>query len=173
MPKRPEDKSAPAEETAVEQEEQTEQTLAVEVDESVAPTSYTEKEMMGMPTKDLEIILSSIYGIDARAIQGTNSNLKFRTLILKEQVKRGGGSQKAPAQIQATALKAISVSTVTYEGALTINTGNFENTKITVGITLPVNPTPQEIADAKETMEIAKSIVLEQLQSDAAEVKKN
>lgn len=54
--------------------------------------------------------------------------------------------------------------TVYYEKSVTKNLGNYESAKVTVGVTLPVNPTDSEIAEIKKTLEIGDEIVTKELE---------
>ena len=59
---------------------------------------------------------------------------------------------------------------VTYEKSLTKNLGNYESAKITVAVTLPVNPSPEEIKVIKKTLEVADAIVTEELEVQVKEL---
>lgn len=60
--------------------------------------------------------------------------------------------------------------TVYYEKSLTKNMGNYESAKVTVGVTLPINPTREEIAQIKTTIETADNIVTEELEVQLKEL---
>ena len=53
--------------------------------------------------------------------------------------------------------------TVYYEKSVTKNLGNYESTKVTVGVTLPINPTEEEKAEINRTLEIADYLVTDEL----------
>ena len=59
---------------------------------------------------------------------------------------------------------------VYYEKSLTKNLGNYESAKITVGVTLPINPTDDEVALIKKTLEIGDEIVTEELEVQLKEL---
>ena len=59
---------------------------------------------------------------------------------------------------------------VYYEKSLTKNLGNYESAKITVGVTLPISPTDDEVALIKKTLEIGDEIVTEQLEVQLKEL---
>lgn len=59
---------------------------------------------------------------------------------------------------------------VYYEKSLTKNLGNYESAKVTVGVTLPTNPTDDVIAAVKKTIEIADNIVTEELEIQLKEI---
>lgn len=59
---------------------------------------------------------------------------------------------------------------VYYEKSVTKNLGNYESAKVTVGVTLPVNPTEGEIAVVKETLETADNIVTRELEIQLEEL---
>jgi len=59
---------------------------------------------------------------------------------------------------------------VTYEKSLTKNLGNYESAKITVAVTLPIDPTPDEIAVIKKTLEVADGIVTDELEVQVKEL---
>ncbi len=59
---------------------------------------------------------------------------------------------------------------VYYEKSVTKNLGNYESAKVTVGVTLPVNPTEGEIAVIKETLETADNIVTRELEIQLEEL---
>lgn len=58
----------------------------------------------------------------------------------------------------------ISNASVYYEKSLTKNLGNYESAKITVGITLPLEPSKATLASVSRTLEIADEIVTEELE---------
>lgn len=57
-----------------------------------------------------------------------------------------------------------------YEKSVTKNLGNYESAKITVGVTLPVCPTKDEIAVINETLEIGDEIVTKELEVQLKEL---
>jgi hypothetical protein len=59
---------------------------------------------------------------------------------------------------------------VTYEKSLTKNLGNYESAKITVAVTLPIDPTPDEVAVVKKTLEMADAIVTDELELQVKEL---
>lgn len=61
-------------------------------------------------------------------------------------------------------------SNVYIEKSITKNMGNYESAKITVGITLPIKPTKEEIALFKETFEIGDEIVTKELEVQLADL---
>lgn len=60
--------------------------------------------------------------------------------------------------------------TVYYEKSLTKNLGNYESAKVTVGVTLPIEPTREEIALVKTTIEKADMIITEELEVQLKEL---
>lgn len=61
-------------------------------------------------------------------------------------------------------------NTIYYEKSVTKNLGNFESAKVTVGVTLPIQPTSEEVALIKETLEIGDKIVTEELEIQLKEL---
>nr|DAO11059.1 MAG TPA: hypothetical protein [Caudoviricetes sp.] len=59
---------------------------------------------------------------------------------------------------------------VYYEKSLTKNLGNYESAKITVGVTLPINPTSEEVDAINKTIEIADRITTEELELQVKEL---
>ena len=57
-----------------------------------------------------------------------------------------------------------------YEKSVTKNLGNYESAKITVGVTLPINPTEEEISHIKKTIEVGDTIVTEELEVQLKEL---
>lgn len=57
-----------------------------------------------------------------------------------------------------------------YEKSVTKNLGNYESAKVTVGVTLPINPTSDEIAEVKKTLEIGDKIVTDELEIQLKEL---
>ena len=53
---------------------------------------------------------------------------------------------------------------VYYEKSVTKNLGNYESAKITVGVTLPIEPSAKEIAHIKKTLEIGDEVVTKELE---------
>lgn len=62
------------------------------------------------------------------------------------------------------------VSTVTYSLREVKNLGNYESLQIGVSVTLPVNPTQEDIDAAKTTLIVAKGLCLDQLNADMDEL---
>lgn len=57
-----------------------------------------------------------------------------------------------------------------YEKSVTKNLGNYESAKVTVGVTLPISPTKEEIAVITETLEVADDIVTRELEIQLKEL---
>lgn len=57
-----------------------------------------------------------------------------------------------------------------YEKSVTKNLGNYESAKVTVGVTLPIQPTDEEIALIKKTLEIGDEIVTKELEIQLKEL---
>lgn len=57
-----------------------------------------------------------------------------------------------------------------YEKSVTKNLGNYESAKVTVGVTLPIKPTDEEIALIEETIEIGDEIVTKELEIQLKEL---
>ena len=57
-----------------------------------------------------------------------------------------------------------------YEKSVTKNLGNYESAKITVGVTLPIEPTDEEIAVIKKTLEVGDEIVTSELEIQIKEL---
>lgn len=62
------------------------------------------------------------------------------------------------------------VNNVYYEKSVTKNLGNYESAKVTVGVTLPISPTDEEVALIKETLEIGDEIVTKELEIQLKEL---
>lgn len=60
--------------------------------------------------------------------------------------------------------------TIYYEKSVTKNLGNYESAKVTVGVTLPINPSDEEIAEIKKTIEIGDNIVTDELEIQLKEL---
>lgn len=59
---------------------------------------------------------------------------------------------------------------VYYEKSVTKNLGNYESAKVTVGVTLPISPSEDEIALIEKTLEIGDSIVTKELEVQLKEL---
>ena len=59
---------------------------------------------------------------------------------------------------------------VYYEKSVTKNLGNYESAKVTVGVTLPICPTKDEIALIRKTLEIGDEIVTKELEIQLEEL---
>lgn len=57
-----------------------------------------------------------------------------------------------------------------YEKSVTKNLGNYESAKVTVGVTLPIAPTKDELAEIQETIEIGDEIVTKELEVQIKEL---
>lgn len=61
-------------------------------------------------------------------------------------------------------------TSVYYEKSLTKNLGNYESARVTVGVTLPINPTGSDVAAVKATIEVADDIVTDELEVQLKEL---
>lgn len=61
-------------------------------------------------------------------------------------------------------------SSIYYEKSVTKNMGNYESAKVTVGVTLPIQPTDDEVALVTETLEVADEIVTKELEVQLKEL---
>ena len=61
-------------------------------------------------------------------------------------------------------------ATVYYEKSVTKNMGDYNSAKVTVGITLPIHPTKEEIEYIKDTIEVADEIVTDEIENQVAEL---
>lgn len=61
-------------------------------------------------------------------------------------------------------------ASVYYEKSLTKNLGNYESARVTVGVTLPINPSSSEVASVKATIEVADEIVTDELEVQLKEL---
>ena len=59
---------------------------------------------------------------------------------------------------------------VYYEKSVTKNLGNYESAKVTVGVTLPVSPTDDEVALIRKTLEVGDEIVTKELEIQLKEL---
>ena len=59
---------------------------------------------------------------------------------------------------------------VYYEKSVTKNLGNYESAKVTVGVTLPIEPTDEEVALIRKTLEVGDRIVTEELEIQLKEL---
>lgn len=59
---------------------------------------------------------------------------------------------------------------VYYEKSVTKNLGNYESAKVTVGVTLPIQPTDEEVALIEKTLEIGDEIVTKELELQLKEL---
>lgn len=62
------------------------------------------------------------------------------------------------------------MNNIYYEKSVTKNLGNYESAKVTVGVTLPVKPTDEEVALIKETLEVGDEIVTRELEIQLKEL---
>ena len=59
---------------------------------------------------------------------------------------------------------------VYYEKSVTKNLGNYESAKVTVGVTLPIQPTDEEVTLIEKTLEIGDEIVTKELELQLKEL---
>lgn len=59
---------------------------------------------------------------------------------------------------------------VYYEKSVTKNLGNYESAKVTVGVTLPIQPTDEEVALIRKTLEVGDEIVTKELEIQLKEL---
>ena len=62
------------------------------------------------------------------------------------------------------------LNNVYYEKSITKNLGNYESAKVTVGITLPIDPTEEEVKLIKATIIRADEIVTDELETQLKEL---
>lgn len=62
------------------------------------------------------------------------------------------------------------MNNVYYEKSVTKNLGNYESAKVTVGVTLPIQPTDEEVALIRKTLEIGDEIVTKELEIQLKEL---
>jgi hypothetical protein len=59
---------------------------------------------------------------------------------------------------------------VYYEKSLTKNLGNYESAKITIGVTLPIEPDEKMLAKIQKTFEIADELITAELEVQVKDV---
>jgi hypothetical protein len=64
-------------------------------------------------------------------------------------------------------------STVYVEKSVTKNMGNYNSAKVTVGITLYTDPTPEEVREANMTIKVASEIIDKRLWLELDEIERN
>lgn len=62
------------------------------------------------------------------------------------------------------------LNNVYYEKSVTKNLGNYESAKVTVGVTLPIDPTDEEVKLIKATIIRADEIVTDELEAQLKEL---
>ena len=62
------------------------------------------------------------------------------------------------------------MNNIYYEKSVTKNLGNYESAKVTVGVTLPIQPTDEEVALIRKTLEIGDEIVTKELEIQLKEL---
>lgn len=133
---------------------------------------FTEAELRSKENDELTAMLAC-YKVDPKKEDGKNTTLKLVKLFLQAQQKCLQAGKKTPAALEAfksggqlAAITASTKPTVTYSVSFTKNMENYESLKVMAEVTLPVNPTSQELADAKNTLAVAKELVESQLLND-------
>lgn len=59
---------------------------------------------------------------------------------------------------------------VYYEKSLTKNLGDYNSAKVTIGVTLPINPTKDTLAKIESTFEIADKMITKELEIQISDV---
>jgi hypothetical protein len=79
-------------------------------------------------------------------------------------------SAKAPASKEEgyKVIPDVNAGTVYLEKSLTKNLGEYNSAKITVGVNLPINYTPEQLVAAKETINVLNEIIDGELESQVA-----
>lgn len=77
-----------------------------------------------------------------------------------------------PKVVKSDTVKALRVggNNIYYEKSVTKNLGNYESAKVTVGVTLPIQPTDEEVALIRETLVIGDEIVTKELELQLKEL---
>lgn len=146
---------------------------AIEVEEATEEVIMTEQMLMPLSTKELEDFLTNGYAHDYNKEAGHNTHKKLRTIVLRLQ-KEGKKPKYYPTFGPKNAQQAEpskSDSSIYYEAGITVNTGNYENVKITVGVTLPVGATANDITNANVTIDKAKELVMSKLEEEVSAIK--
>jgi hypothetical protein len=158
--------------------EETEPEQHEETTEHTGNVVFTEDELKDKEPADLEAILT-LYQVDWTKASGRNTKAKYTRLILDAQAKAiEAGNTPAGLERFSTALvtgqltSLAPVGSVTYAMSYTKNLNNYNNAKIQVSVTLPLEPTDEDIAKAQQAVKIARSVVMEQLDADMEELLK-
>lgn len=169
MPKRTED-----EVVAPKQQKEEAQTEIATGTENVI---FDEETLRELGVEKLKAILT-IYKVDPDKTDGRNTIVKLMKLVLKAQteaIAKGGtptglenfiNGSSTSASLKSARQRAM----VDYSIGFTKNMGTFNSLKVQIGITLPVDPTDEELEEAKSTMVVAKSLVSTKLSDDIDEL---
>lgn len=144
----------------------------VETKHSLAIT-FSEEELRSKANDQL-IAMLACYGIDPKDHEGKNTTVKLVKLFLLAQqdcLKKGdnpptGLESFKESHLSEALIQQAAKPQVTYSLSFTKNMENYESLKVMAEVTLPVNPTEQEITDARNTMSIARELVETQLLND-------
>ena len=74
-------------------------------------------------------------------------------------------ASKTSAETTLCKVESIANGTVYVEKGVTKNMGDFNSARVTIGVTLPINPTESEIKDAVKTISIANKLIDEEMES--------
>ena len=96
--------------------------------------------------------------------------IERKSLRYMNFLKTKGENMPTKSTLKKPALEVRNDASVYYEKSLTKNLGDYNSAKITVGITLPINPTEEVLASVKSTIEIADNIVTEELKVQVADL---
>ena len=62
------------------------------------------------------------------------------------------------------------VGSIYYEKSLTKNLGNYESAKVTIGVTLPLNPSDSILEEVQKTFELADDLITKELEIQVKDV---
>lgn len=78
--------------------------------------------------------------------------------------------KKVKTELPGTEVREKELGTVSVSKGFTKNMGDFNSTRYEVTITVPINPTKEELAEAKSTVKIVTELVDEELENILADL---
>ena len=87
----------------------------------------------------------------------------------KKEVKAKG---KKSAEKPLVSVSETSQGQIYIEKGVTRNMGDYNSARVTIGVTLPLNPTKEQLEDVKKTIDVANVIVDEEIENQLKELPK-
>lgn len=86
------------------------------------------------------------------------------------KITRKKAAEKVSDESPKAVLENKPIGTVYVEKSVTKNMGNYNSAKISVGVTLNINPTDEDLAEAKKTINVCSELLDKEIEKQVSEL---